>query len=120
MLKCKVTKKELKENYSFIFSSTQDLYFLFKNNDAKFYYANVYGWRFDVYQIDLDTIITTGYEHLEENKNQKEIDNIFYKYNKIASKICSCNYNHELLEDCVKDNLDACIKELKEVMQNEN
>lgn len=119
MLKSKVTKKELKSNYTYIFSTTQNLYYLLMNNNAKFYYANVYGWRFDVYQIDLDTIITTGYEYLKENKKQKEINNILYKYNKLAYKIYCCNYSQEVYKDCIKNNLNKCVNELKELIDNE-
>ena len=120
MLKAKVTKKELKENYTYIVSCLYcDTQYLLKRNIPIYYYANIYGWRFDVYEIDTNFIITDGYEYLKTNKNQDVINKIIHKYNDIAYLILT-KYNYKDIDKNLNNNLNKCIKELKEVLNNEN
>lgn len=120
MLKCKVTKKELAESYYNIISIGYcTAVYLLKYKTPRFYYSNIYGWRFDVYEIDYSTILTTGYEYLKTNKNQKEINKIIDKYNTRACKILQ-NYNYKAIDKRLDNNLNKCIKEIKEVLNNDN
>lgn len=116
MLKCKVTKKELKENYYNIISIGYcQAEFLLRYKLPRFYYCNIYGWRFDVYEIDYGTILTTGYGYLKTSKHQKEINKIIAKYNTKAYKILQ-NYNYKAINKSLENNFNKCIKELKEVL----
>ena len=119
MLKCKVTKKELVESYNNIISigyCTAE--YLLKYKTPRFYYSNNYGWRFDVYEIDYNTILTTGYGYLKTSKNQKEISKIISKYNTRAYKILQ-NYNYKTINKRLDNNLSKCIKEIKELLNND-
>lgn len=119
MLKCKVTKKELTESYRNIISIGYcQAEYLLRYKVPRFYYSNIYGWRFDVYEIDYSTILTTGYEYLKTSKNQKEINKIIAKYNTKAYKILQ-NYNYKTINKRLENNLNKCIKEIKELLNND-
>lgn len=119
MLKCKVTKRELKEAYYNIVSCSYcDTQYLLRRNVPRYYYANVYGWRFDVYEIESNFIITDGYSYLVHHKEQDKLNKIINKYNDNARIILS-NYDYKIIDKKIKNNLNKCIKELKEVLQNE-
>lgn len=116
MLKCKVSKKELKENYYYIVSCSYcDTQYLLRRKAPRFYYSNNYGWRFDVYEVDNNFIITDGYEYLKTSKKQQAIDKIIAKYNTKAYKILQ-NYDYISIDKRLDNNLNKCIKELKEVL----
>ena len=71
MLKCKVTKRELKERYFYIVSCDYcDTQYLLKREVPRFYYSHIYGWRFGAYEIESNFLITDGYEYLQRNKKQ--------------------------------------------------
>ena len=116
MLKCKVTKKELKDNYYYIVSCSYcDTQYLLRRKAPRYYYANNYGWRFDVYEIDSNFIITDGYESLKTSKKQQTIDKIIDKYNTRAYKILQ-NYNYKTIDKRLDNNISKCITEIKEVI----
>lgn len=61
-MKVRVTRKEVLSNYTNVISVGYcDLQFMLKYRDAKFCTAGVYGWNADIYEIDHDTAIVTGY-----------------------------------------------------------
>lgn len=119
MLKCKATKKDLKESYYYIVScgycNTQ---YLLRREVPRFYYCNIYGWRFDVYEIKNNFIITDGYTYLETHKNQSEINNIIKKYDNKAKNILQSN-NFKNISNKLNKNLEKCVNELKELIDNE-
>jgi hypothetical protein len=116
MLKCKVNKKELKENYYYIVSCSYcDTQYLLRRKAPRFYYNNIYGWRFDVYEVDNNFIITDGYEYLKTNKKQQTIDTIIKKYNDKARLILSKS-DYKSINIKLNTNLNKCIKELKGVL----
>lgn len=120
MIRTQVTKKQLRNSYDYIFSvKYSEAYYLLYHEVTRYYYANIYGWRFDVYEIDYNTIITNGYESMKTYKNQDKINKIIEKYNNNAYKIISSNYSHKLENNKLKRNLQNCIKELKAVTENE-
>ena len=117
MLKCKVSKKELKENYNYRISvNIGRAYYLLRYQSPRFYYSNNYGWRFDVYELDYHTILTTGYEYLETNKNQDKINDIIDKYDELAYNIYRYNKSYETEQEEIDNILNKCVKELKEVL----
>ena len=61
-MKVRVTRKEVLLHYNNIISVGYcDLQWLLKNREANCCTAGVYGWNADVYVIDNDTAIVTGY-----------------------------------------------------------
>ena len=62
MLKVQVTKKQIVDNYKNVISVGYcDLQYLLRFKDARFYTAGVYGWNADIYEINYNTAIVTGY-----------------------------------------------------------
>lgn len=85
-MKIKVSKKQIKENYTNIISvSYCDLQTLLKFEDAIYYSSGVYGWSCDYYEIDRNTIISTGYNTLDSTI--KFDYDIIRKYEEKARKI---------------------------------
>lgn len=61
-MKIRVTKKQIMEGYTnIIVAGYCDLQWLLQYRDADFYTCGVYGWNADIYKIDNNTIIVTGY-----------------------------------------------------------
>lgn len=61
-MKVQVTKRMIKENYTNIIEvSYCELQHLLRYEDARFYTAGIYGWSADIYEIDRNTVIVTGY-----------------------------------------------------------
>ena len=117
-MKTKVTKKELKENYKNIVSIGYcSAYYLLKVQEPIHYYTNNFGWRFDVYALDDNTILTTGYEFLKENKNQTKINDLVRYYNNKAKEIFLKNYDKTTELIAYYDNLEEFIFELKELIK---
>lgn len=88
MLKMQVTKKQLKHSYDYIISVGYcKCDFLVNHQISRYYYSNNLGWRFDVYELGYNCILTTGYEYLKENKDQQEFEAIVEKYDKKAKEI---------------------------------
>lgn len=62
MLKMNVTRKYLRNNFTNIISVPYcDLQDLLRYETPLWYTSGIYGWNADVYLIDIDTIIVTGY-----------------------------------------------------------
>lgn len=88
MLRTQVTKKQLKHSYDYIICVGYcKCNYLAINQISRYYYANDLGWRFDVYELGYNCILTTGYEYLKENENQQEFEAIVEKYDKKAKEI---------------------------------
>ena len=61
-MKVKVTKKQVQENYRNIINVGYcDLQYLLRFKEPSFYTTGVYGWNADVYQVNYNTCIVTGY-----------------------------------------------------------
>lgn len=68
MNKMKITNKQVKENYKNIISVGYcDLYYLLQGLNARYYNAGVYGWNYDGFEINLNTLIITGYRPIKGN-----------------------------------------------------
>ena len=113
MLKAKVTKKEVLESYYNVISigycSAQ---FLLNALEPQFYTCGIYGWNADVYQIDYNTAIVTGYRpfgNLDKNYDRLNI------YEDKALKIWNDNsIPYEKQKEKVNKLLEKFIKETKE------
>ena len=61
-MKYKATKKEIRENYANIICVPYcGLQALLRLENPHYYNSGTYGWNFDVYTIDPETVIVTGY-----------------------------------------------------------
>ena len=61
-MKTRITKKAIMNAYSNVIKVGYcDMQDALKWREPNFYTAGVYGWNADVYVIDLDTVIVTGY-----------------------------------------------------------
>jgi biotin carboxylase len=115
-MKFKTTKKEIKKGYYYVFQCGYcDLQNLFHGKSAEAYTCGVYGWNFDLYDID-GVAITTGYRSMMgkqisrdliekyENKAKKAIErgNFNYKKTQTALEKLRIAFVNELLEDLKK------------------
>ncbi len=107
-MKVKVSKKTIKENYhNIIRVGYCDAWYLLAYKDACYYSSGVYGWACDYYQIDNNTIISTGYAPIG-NINEYEFTK---KMNEKARKIYN-DYNipYESKKKKINNLLDKYIK----------
>lgn len=82
MAKIKTTAKAIKSAYCNIITVGYcDLYYLLTYFEPAYYTAGVYGWNCDVYIIDSNTVIATGYRPVSGNMHNYEITQ---KYNEKA------------------------------------
>ena len=94
MIKAKVTDREVREGYytiSLSYCGAQDI---LNFQSAKFYNYGVYGWRYDVYELDYNLAICTGYSPIRsipEKMNRAAVE-VITKYNDKARKTESRNY----------------------------
>lgn len=85
MIKLRVTKNQIKEGYKNIISiSYCELQTLLKYENPRYYTAGVYGWGADVYELDHNTVIVTGYAPFGNIKVKRET---IKKYESKAEKI---------------------------------
>lgn len=94
MLKAKVTNQELRNGYFVIAISYCGARNILNFAGARFYNYGVYGWNYDVYELDYNLAICTGYRPVKSipEKINKEAAEIIYKYDKKAGAIRSGNY----------------------------
>lgn len=108
-MKTKITEKQLKNSYKNIISVNYcGLQYLLNRINANYYTAGVYGWNSDVYVIDNNTVITTGYRPIG---NIKPEYTIIDKYNKAAEKIIK-KYNYDQQQKKLASLLNDFIKEV--------
>lgn len=75
MKKIKITMKEIKENYKNIIQVGYcEIQNLLRGQEAKYYTCGVYGWNADIYEIDNNTVIVTGYRPFGNIKTNYEIN----------------------------------------------
>lgn len=85
-MKIKVKEKEIKNGYNNIISVGYcDLWYLLSPKQADYYTSGVYGWNADIYKIDYNTVIVTGYRPF--GNIHASYNGITTKYNEKARKI---------------------------------
>jgi hypothetical protein len=82
-MKFKTTAKELKEGYNYIISTGYcDIQSLFSYKNPIAYSSGIYGWNFDVYDID-GIAITTGYRGMPSKRSKSDYK-LIHEYEKQA------------------------------------
>lgn len=85
-MKIKTTKKQITNNYiNIICVGYCDLSYLLKGQNASYYTCGVYGWNADIYHINNNTCIVTGYRPF--GNIYPSYDCITQKYNEKARQI---------------------------------
>ena len=111
-MKIRVTKKQIQEGYkNIIIAGYCDLQFLLKYRDADFNTCGVYGWNADIYKINNNTVICTGYRPFGNIRKY----GLAKKYDDKARKII-CDYSiswekqraklDKLIEKFVKESIE--------------
>lgn len=122
MIKLKVSKKEIRNSFqNVLYCRYCELADLLSYRNANYYNANCYGWRNDIYLINNNTVIVTGYEPFGNIKIPKDIAK---KYNNIAHRIKKNGLKDAQTKeiifdfDILKNNLDEVIDEMiKEIIE---
>jgi len=114
MVKLRVTKKEIRENYRIVGIGYCGAQYLLKHQEPFGYSSGVYGWACDYYEVD-GVIISSGYDYIH-NKNVKCDYEMIKKYDNKASEIDS-NYDlpYEERKKAINDLLHEFIKECKSI-----
>lgn len=110
MLKLKATRNQLKEGYKNIIKVGYcDLQYLLSYKVPRYYNSNTYGWAYDVYELDFNTIIVTGYAPFGNYTNY----DIITKYENLAKSLSYFEkekYLDELIEKFKNEMLQDCNK----------
>ena len=114
MRKVKVTNRWLKESYfNIIVIGYCDLQYLLNYQNAIYYTCGIYGWNSDIYFIDDNTVICTGYR---PTGNIRPDYNLIREYNNKAEKIVSwenkASYEEKKIQ--LQSLLDEFISKVKE------
>ena len=77
-MKMRISEKELKKNFKNVYSVGYCELKMLGHLEADYYTAGVYGWNADVYKIDNNTLLVTGYRTFGKQV-PKEVVNIYNK-----------------------------------------
>ena len=123
MLKAKVTDKEIRDGYYTIALGYCDAQNILKYEGARFYNYGVYGWRYDVYELDWNLAICTGYQPIKsipEKLNRRAVE-IIEKYDKKAESLKSSDYkNYTNYRRAIERLYKKMVAELKGVINYES
>lgn len=94
MIKVKITDRELRQGYYTISLGYCDAQNICKYQAARFYNYGVYGWRYDVFELDYNLAICTGYQPVKSipEKINRAAVAIIEKYDKKAGALRSSDY----------------------------
>ena len=119
MLKVKVTDKEIREGYFTIKVGYCGAQNILTYQGARYYNYGVYGWRYDVYELDYNLAICTGYSPIKsipEKINAQAVE-IIEKYDKKAGSIRSSDYkSYTNYRRAIERLYNKMVKELKAVV----
>ena len=112
-MKFKTTQKAIKEGYkNIICLGYCSIPYLLKGNDADAYTSGIYGWNADIYKINSNTVIVTGYRPFGNiNPSYELVEEYENRARKIYKEHCGAwddlkSILDELLEDFVKKIID--------------
>lgn len=109
-MKNKITQKFIMNNYKNVIRVGYcDLQYLLNFETLKYYTSGAYGWNADIYQIDNDTVIVTGYRPFGNIRNKYNINKF---YNTKASEVLASNITYEEKREKIKILLENYIKEV--------
>ena len=107
-MKKKVTQKQVKAMYKNVVRVGYcELQALLRTKEPKFYTAGVYGWNADIYEVDNNTCIVTGYRpfgNIEGYEVGKEFE-------EEARKVIKLNYDWDKIDNKLSELLDQFVKE---------
>lgn len=105
-MKTEITKKAIMNAYRNVIKVGYcDMQAALKWREPNFYTAGVYGWNSDVYVIDYDTVIVTGYRPFGNIKLPCDVVDTL---NKCAESITR-HLNYDLAKIYLKNNLDELV-----------
>lgn len=119
MMKVKITNKDLRQGYYTISLGYCDAQDILKFQAARFYNYGLYGWNYDVYEIDWNIAICTGYRPIKSvpEKINQEAAAIIRKYNKKAAGLNSWDYkSYANYRRSIERLYNRMVNELKEVV----
>lgn len=91
-MKERITMKAIKNGFNNIIEvSYCELSSLLRYSNPNYYTCGVYGWNADIYIINTNTVIVTGYRPFGNIRNRK----IVKKYEEEARKILETKWNYE-------------------------
>lgn len=105
-MKTKITKKAITGAYRNVIKVGYcDMQDALKWREPNFYTAGVYGWNSDVYVIDYDTVIVTGYRPFGNVELPCEVIDMLNK----CAKSITRYLNYDLAKIYLKNNLDELV-----------
>lgn len=105
-MKTKITKKAIMCAYRNVIKVGYcDMQDALKWREPNFYTAGVYGWNSDVYVIDYDTVIVTGYRPFGNVKLPREVIDTLNK----CAKSITRYLNYDLAKIYLRNNLDELV-----------
>lgn len=109
-MKTKITKKSIMSAYRNVIKVGYcDMQDALKWREPNFYTVGVYGWNADVYVIDYDTVIVTGYRPFGNVELPREVIDTLNK--------CAESITHYLEYDIAKIYLNNNLDELSSVIE---
>ena len=112
-MKTQTTKKAIMNSYRNVIKVGYcDLQDALKWREPNFYTAGVYGWNADVYVIDYETVIVTGYRPFGNVEIPRYVIDTLNK----CAKSLAQYYNYEIAEIYLYDNL----KELARAIEHDS
>lgn len=105
-MKTKITKKTIMTAYRNVIKVGYcDMQDALKWREPNFYTAGVYGWNSDVYVIDHDTVIVTGYRPFGNVELPREVIDMLNK----CAKSITRYLNYDLAKIYLKNNIDELV-----------
>jgi hypothetical protein len=106
-MKTKITKKAIMGAYRNVIKVGYcDMQDALKWREPSFYTAGVYGWNSDVYVIDYDTVIVTGYRPFGNVELPREVIDMLNK----CAKSITRYLNYDLAKIYLKNNLEELVR----------
>ena len=102
-MKTKTTKKAIMSSFENVIKvGYGDMQYALKWREPNFYTAGVYGWNSDVYVLDDDTVIVTGYRPFGNMELPKEVIDTL---NECAESVTRY-FDYEMAKISLRNNLD--------------
>ena len=109
----KTTKTKIMNEYKNVIQVGYcELQNLLRLKVRKNFTSGVYGWNADIFQVDYNTVIVTGYRPFGNVRPNYDLTE---KYENEAKKIIYCNSDYEVIEEKLNELIEKFIQEtLKE------
>lgn len=111
-MKVRITAKAIKESYSKCYSVGYcNLQFLLSHIEPLYFHAGVYGWDYDVYIINDDVAIFTGYRYPSSGIKKIPYE-IVKKYENKAKNVIEKYTYYNIVSDKLQELINEMITEL--------